>query len=57
MHVHVTGPDGEAKFWLEPVVALAMHHGLNARQLQELQHIVERKRDEIITHWRTHFKH
>jgi hypothetical protein len=23
MHVHVQGPDGEAKFWLEPRVAVA----------------------------------
>lgn len=22
-HVHVTSPDGEARFWLEPIVALA----------------------------------
>lgn len=25
MHVHVSHPDGEAKFWLEPSVALARH--------------------------------
>jgi hypothetical protein len=24
MHVHVLSPDGEAKFWLEPVVELAL---------------------------------
>ncbi len=26
MHVHVACPDGEAKFWLEPLVALAQNY-------------------------------
>jgi hypothetical protein len=25
MHVHVISPDGEAKFWLEPEIALAVN--------------------------------
>ena len=41
IHVHVTCPEGEAKFWLEPVVALADFRGLNARRLREIQKIVE----------------
>jgi hypothetical protein len=41
MHVHVISPDGEAKFWLEPVVALALNKGLGATELNELKHIVE----------------
>ena len=36
-HVHVTCPDGEAKFWLEPAVAVQQSVGLSARQLRELQ--------------------
>lgn len=28
IHVHVAHPDGEAKFWLTPVVHLAMSTGL-----------------------------
>ena len=28
MHVHVQSPDGEAKFWLEPEIALAQNQGL-----------------------------
>src|SRR3989338_8462030 len=35
MHVHVTSPDGEAKFWLEPVVALAEHYGLLSKEIKE----------------------
>lgn len=55
-HVHVVSPEGEAKFWLEPIVALAESIRLNPRELKELQEVVERKRDEIVKAWNTHFK-
>ncbi len=28
MHVHVSANTGEAKFWLEPEIALAVNHGI-----------------------------
>ncbi len=56
MHVHISSPDGEAKFWLEPLVELAAHTGLDARQLNLLLKTVENRKDEIITAWRSHFK-
>ena len=56
MHVHVYCPDGEAKFWIEPIIALATNHGLSARQLMAVQAIIEEKRDEIAKAWRTHFR-
>ena len=56
MHVHVSSPDGEAKFWLQPVVALATNYGLTQKQLRELQKIVERKSSEIAKAWKKHFK-
>lgn len=43
MHVHVSCPNGEAKFWLEPIVALDQNHGLAPRTLKELQGIVEER--------------
>lgn len=55
MHVHVTCPEGEAKFWLEPIVALNENHGLPLRRLNELQKIVEGRKDEIIRAWKKHF--
>jgi hypothetical protein len=55
MHVHVASPDGEAKFWLEPVVALATHYGMSARTLDELKKIVEAKNREIAKAWKKHF--
>lgn len=35
MHVHVAHPDGEAKYWLAPSIALDSSIGLNDRQLRE----------------------
>ncbi len=55
MHVHVECPDGEAKFWLEPVVALSDYTGLSRRQLIEIQGLVEERKDEIAKAWKTHF--
>lgn len=55
-HVHVVSPEGEAKFWLEPIVALAEKSKLNARQLKEIQRIVEGRKDEINRAWNKHFK-
>ena len=55
MHVHVVSPDGEAKFWLEPVIELALSQGLKAVELTELQRIVEERQNEIRDHWRRHF--
>jgi hypothetical protein len=43
MHVHVISPDGEAKFWLEPDIELAVNKNLNATELHELKKIVEER--------------
>jgi hypothetical protein len=55
IHVHVTSEDGEAKFWLEPIVSLAIHHGLNPRKLIEVQKIIEEHKNEIGEAWQRHF--
>lgn len=56
IHIHVTCEDGEAKFWLEPMIALATWHGLNARRLKEIRQIVEAHKHEIVKAWQTHFR-
>ena len=56
MHVHIYSPEGEAKFWLEPVVSLNEYHGLSSKALRELQKLVEGKKDEIIRAWKKHFR-
>lgn len=54
-HVHVSSPAGEAKFWIEPTIALATYVGLSRRQLSELQKVVEEHYGEIAKAWKTHF--
>ncbi len=55
IHIHVTCEDGEAKFWIEPIVSLAVSHGLNPRKLNKIQKIVEEHKREIIKAWQRHF--
>jgi hypothetical protein len=55
IHVHVAHPDGEAKFWLLPSVALAGSIGLSDRQVREAETIVEEHRQEILDAWHRHF--
>ena len=55
MHVHVMTTDGTAKFWLEPLIALADYHGLNARELRLLEEIVRERPDDFIPDWRRYF--
>ena len=56
IHVHVISPDGEAKFWLEPIVSLVNYSGLSKKQLSYLQKTVEGRKDEIVKKWKKHFK-
>jgi hypothetical protein len=55
VHVHVVSAEGEAKFWLEPKIALARNHRLSAKQLKAIESILEDRRDELIGAWRRHF--
>jgi len=55
MHVHVHSPDGEAKFWLQPEIELAVNKGLKTIELRELQRVIEERQDEIRAHWHRHF--
>lgn len=34
LHVHVVGEGGEAKFWLKPLVRVAVSDGLSAKTLR-----------------------
>jgi hypothetical protein len=48
IHVHVECPDGEAKFWIEPIISLAVYHRLSNVRLNEIEKIVEKHKDEIL---------
>mgnify|MGYP003489469470 FL=1 len=54
-HVRVQSPHGEAKFWLEPAIALAQNAGLSARELRAVQHLIEERADELHIAWNRHF--
>ncbi len=55
MHIHVSTPKGVAKFWLEPIVALATFHNLSAKELRKIEGIVKEHEDEFRNAWRRHF--
>lgn len=55
MHVHVTCPDGEARFWLEPAVTVAQNHGLTEQQLNNALELVEAHADQCRNAWKAHF--
>lgn len=55
MHVHIECADGEAKFWIEPIVSLATYCKMNPRKLNEVQKIVEKRKNEIIKEWKEYF--
>jgi hypothetical protein len=54
-HVHVYSPDGEAKFWLEPGLALARNYRFSKLQLREIETIIEGHLDELKAAWQHHF--
>ena len=55
MHIHITCPDGEAKFWLEPEIELAKNHKLSRVQLKKIEHIIEEHYDEFCSAWKRYF--
>jgi hypothetical protein len=55
MHVHVATPDGLAKFWLEPIVALADYYGLDSQQLARIARMVDEHQEQFKDAWNRHF--
>jgi hypothetical protein len=54
-HVHVQHADGEAKFWIEPTVELAVNFSLKPKQVTEAQQLIEEHLNEIRNAWAKHF--
>lgn len=54
MHIHIASPDGEAKFWIEPLVALADYKGISKHELKELEKVVKDHVKEIAGAWKKH---
>jgi hypothetical protein len=53
--VHVVSSDGEAKFWLDPQIELAVQKGFGSVELREIRRVIEEREHEIREHWRRHF--
>lgn len=49
-HIHVHGPDGAAKFWLEPVI-LFTSAGFSRRQLREIERIIIKHQVFLLEQW------
>ena len=57
MHVHVVTTDGgNAKFWLEPVIALASFYQMNDREIRKAQKLVEENIDAFKSKWKKHIR-
>ena len=56
IHIHVYCSDDEAKFWLEPEVALAKNYRLSETQISELTEVITNRKDEIEAAWEKYFR-
>ena len=50
-HVHVVGPDGEAKFLVGDTIELDSNHGLKNKDIHMAMSILEDNKDLIIDKW------
>ena len=57
IHVHAQSSDGEAKFWLEPRIELAVNYRLAARDLGTIETLIVEREDDIRAAWYRHFGH
>ena len=55
MHVHITSGDGEAKFCLQPDIELARNYSYSRLQLKNIEKLIERHYDELVSAWQKHF--
>lgn len=53
-HIHVERDEGKAKFWLDPV-RLQRSSGFGSTELNRLQRLVERNREQLTRAWNEYF--
>jgi hypothetical protein len=54
-HVHIASADGVAKFWLDPIIALARYYNISAKELRKIETIVREHENEFRSAWDRHF--
>ena len=55
-HIHVATVEGTAKFWLEPVVALAGFFRLSDQELRRMDELVREHERTFREAWHEHFR-
>lgn len=55
IHVHIEIAGGEAKFWLEPKIELAMNKGIRPKDIKIIEEQIHARKNEIKTAWKRHF--
>ncbi len=55
IHIHVSHPEGKAKFWLEPTIELARNIGLSSSKMKAAERLVQSRKKEITDAWNNHF--
>ena len=53
--IHVSTPDGEAKFWLRPM-SIAFARKLNRKELSRATHLVHTYQEEFLKAWHEFFQ-
>ena len=53
-HVHIDRDNFSAKFWLNPV-SFARNRGFNARELRQIERIVQDNRLQLLEAWNEYF--
>ena len=54
-HVHIYSENGEAKFWLEPHLELAMNYGFPRKEIKEIEDLISILKKDGIISIMTHF--
>jgi hypothetical protein len=56
IHIHIEKAEGNAKYWLEPELIEEYSYGFKAKQRKEIEQIILKNKNELITAWYEYFK-
>lgn len=56
-HIHVRKGACEAKFWIDPDVALVSSYGFSSQELNDLQDVIDDQEQLIRRKWNDFFQH
>jgi hypothetical protein len=56
IHIHVKSSSGEAKFWLDPAIEVAVNYGLSENEVNQASRLIKEHEHEIRSFWQDHFK-